>query len=84
MMWAMSLTLSELWEFTVRASYLLSNSPKHLPRLSPGYEGSENMLYFLTNSQWEISKAPTGMDPTQGNQNVGRLIKPSSKPTKKS
>ena len=27
--------------------YLLSNSPKHLPQFSPGYEGTENMFYFL-------------------------------------
>ena len=26
---------------------LLSNSPKRLPRVSPGYEGKENMFYFL-------------------------------------
>ena len=26
---------------------LLSNSPKHSPRFSPGYEGTENMFYFL-------------------------------------
>ena len=93
------LTVSELWEFTVRASYivflfdnnknnnfikeikhvvrasiacwkprqclwefpsrwkrstaswvytkLLSNSPKCSPGFSPGYEGTENMFYFL-------------------------------------
>ena len=26
---------------------LLSNSPKRSPRFSPGYEGKENMFYFL-------------------------------------
>ena len=26
---------------------LLSNSPKPLPRFSPGYEGMENMFYFF-------------------------------------
>ena len=26
---------------------LLSNFPKRLPRFSPGYEGTENMFYFL-------------------------------------
>ena len=26
---------------------LFSNSPKRSPRLSPGYEGTENMFYFL-------------------------------------
>ena len=26
---------------------LLSNSPKRSPRFSPGYEGTENMFYFL-------------------------------------
>ena len=26
---------------------LLSNSPKHSPRFSPGYEGKENMFYLL-------------------------------------
>ena len=26
---------------------LLSNSPKHSPRFSPGYEGTENMFYSL-------------------------------------
>ena len=25
----------------------LLNSPKRLPRFSPGYEGTENMFYFL-------------------------------------
>ena len=28
-------------------SDLLSNSPKCSPRFSPGYEGKENMFYFL-------------------------------------
>ena len=45
-----------LWEFSSRwkpstASQiftdLLSNSPKRSPRFSPGYEGTENMFYFL-------------------------------------
>ena len=62
--WQCGLTVSELWEFTVSASYiiflkiiisrvftdLLSNSPKRSPRLSPGYEGMENMFCFLTES----------------------------------
>ena len=26
---------------------LLSNSPKRSPQFSPGYEGTENMFYFL-------------------------------------
>ena len=26
-----------------------SNSPKRPPRFSPGYEGTENMFYFLSN-----------------------------------
>ena len=26
---------------------LLSNSPKRSPRFLPGYEGTENMFYFL-------------------------------------
>ena len=26
---------------------LLSNSPRHSPQFSPGYEGLENMFYFL-------------------------------------
>ena len=102
MAWAMWLIVSDLWEFTIRASYnfftvflfvnnknnnfikeikhvfhasiacwkprqslwefssrwkpsissrvftdLLSNSPKRSPRFSPGYEGTENMFYFL-------------------------------------
>ena len=28
---------------------LLLNSPKCSPRFSPGYEGTENMFYFLKN-----------------------------------
>ena len=28
---------------------LLSISPKRSPRFSPGYEGTENMFYFLNN-----------------------------------
>ena len=28
---------------------LLSNSPKRSPRFLPGYKGTENMFYFLTN-----------------------------------
>ena len=30
---------------------LLSNSPKHSPWFSPGYECTENMFYFLNQSQ---------------------------------
>ena len=45
-----------LWEFSSRwkpstasrvFTDLLSNSPKHSPRFSPCYEGTENMFYFL-------------------------------------
>ena len=73
----MWLTVSKLWEFTVRASYIIflfiktennnfineikhvvrasiacwksrqTNSPKHSPQFSPGFEGTENMFYFL-------------------------------------
>ena len=32
---------------------LLSNSPKRLPRFSPGSESTENMFYFLI--KWELS-----------------------------
>ena len=48
--------LQSLWEFSSRwkpsTAYrvftnLLSNSPKHLPWFSPGYEGMENMFCFL-------------------------------------
>ena len=30
---------------------LLSNSPKHLSRFSPGYESTENMFYFINKIQ---------------------------------
>ena len=30
---------------------LLSNSPKSSARFSPGYEGTENMFYFLNKTQ---------------------------------
>ena len=52
-----------LWEFSSRwkpstASWaftdLLSNSPKHSPRFSPGYKGTENMFHFL-NIIWPTS-----------------------------
>ena len=33
---------------------LLSNSPKHSPRLSPGYEGTENMFYFLNTKKYQF------------------------------
>ena len=45
-----------LWEFSSRwkpsigsrvFTDLLSNSPKRSPPFSPGYEGTENMFYFL-------------------------------------
>ena len=45
-----------LWEFSSRwkpsiasraFTDLLSNSPKRSPWFSPGYEGTENMFYFL-------------------------------------
>ena len=32
----------------------LSNSPKHLPWFSPGYEGMENIFYFL-NEEYKIT-----------------------------
>ena len=54
-----------LWEFSSRwkrSTDLLSNSPKRLHRFSPGYEGTENMFYFL-------KKEPTKYDTksVQGN-----------------
>ena len=51
-----------LWEFSSRwkpltASQvfvdLLSNSPKRSPQFSPGYEGMENMFYFLSDKQFD-------------------------------
>ena len=42
-----------LWEFSSRwkpETHLLSYSPKRSPRLSPDYEGTENMFYFLSNN----------------------------------
>ena len=45
-----------LWEFSSRwkpsnpsrvFTDLLTNSPKRSPRFSPGFEGTENMFYFL-------------------------------------
>ena len=33
---------------------LLLNSPKHLPRFSPGYEGTENMFYFLNEIRIDV------------------------------
>ena len=54
-----------LWEFLSRWKLstaprvftdLLSNSPKCLPRFSPGYEGTDNMFYFLNIevSTWKV------------------------------
>ena len=57
-----------LWEFSSRwkpstasrvFTDLLSNSPKCWPRFSPGYEGTENMFYFLNvvyilNPRWKF------------------------------
>ena len=41
-------TKANIWETaTLIFTDLLSNSPKHSPRFSPGYEGTENMFYFL-------------------------------------
>ena len=40
-----------LWELSTASRVftdLLSNSPKRSPRFSPGYEGTENMFYFLS------------------------------------
>ena len=34
---------------------LLSNSPKSSPRFSPGYEGTENMFYFLISTKLRVS-----------------------------
>ena len=33
---------------------LLSNSPKRSPRFSPGYEGTENMFYFLSEKAYTL------------------------------
>ena len=35
------------WAASWVVTDVLSNSHKHLPRFSPGYEGTENMFYFL-------------------------------------
>ena len=49
-----------LWEFSSRWNVsrvftdLLLNSPKHSPRFSPGYEGMENMFYFLSKLQYFV------------------------------
>ena len=54
-----------LWEFSSRwkpltasrvFTDLLSNSPKHSPRFSPGYEGMEKMLNFLNLTHFRVNK----------------------------
>ena len=43
-----------LWEILKQVfTDLLSNSVKRSPRFSPGYEGTENMFYFLNNEPKE-------------------------------
>ena len=36
---------------------MLSNSPKRSPRFSPGYEGTENMFYFLNVNSYNLETA---------------------------
>ena len=49
MKWRMNRTKLKLRVTTASRVFtdLLSNSPKCSPRFSPGYEGTENMFYFL-------------------------------------